>query len=599
MKSRHMKGEQLSSTEEGMSMMKTLKKLAGLLLAVCMLLGVSATALAADITIGNGEDQGNYNAYQILNLTTSLKTKDCHSDETHESECYNYAYTVNEKYRSVLQAVVFAAQWNTQVMGTKPGQAGQVTDDQILAYINGLTSDTVTTEGDETVRTPGTSRIFADALYRAILSNEPALDADVKVTGRDTLSGVDQGYWLIADVTNPEEYDADSLVMLDTAGHQTITVSPKKSTPTVDKKQKVEEDADYSDDPVDVNIGDKVYFELTGTLPENLSSYVKYSYQFHDQLSDGLTFNNDVKVTIDRKDYTDEFVISAKDDDNASDFSDGCNLHISCADLLAIKDQSGTAVVSKDSKIVVTYTATLNSDAEIGNPGNPNKVKLEYSNNPYDDGTGKTPDDEVVVFTFGLNVDKVDAATKNEQTSGYDTKLKDAEFVLYRVAADGSNEYVKYETKTVNDAEQQRVSGWTTDKTKASVLTSDENGNFKLYGLDAGTYYLEETKAPAGFNLLKNPIKIEIKAVYGVNESTGEKAVTELTAVVTVSEEGDSVTNTGNPADGTVSLIVENNSGIELPSTGGMGTTIFYAVGVVLIIGAAVIYLVIRRKNAR
>lgn len=579
-----------------MSMMKKWKKLTGLLLAACMLLGVAATALAADITIGNSEDKGNYNAYRILDLTTSLKDVSCHPDGQHESECYNYAYTVNGKYRSVLQAVVFAAQWNTEVMGTKPSEAGQVTDDQILAYINSLTSDTVTTEGDETVRTPGTSRIFADALYRAILKEK--LSADVTVEASNTLAGVAQGYWLIADVTNPTDHKADSLVMLDTAGHQEITVSPKKSTPTVDKKQKDKENADYSDEAVDVNIGDTVYFELTGTLPENLDSYVKYSYQFHDRLSDGLTFKNDVKVTIDGADYTNDFTVIYKNEDNEEQFSDDCNLHISCNDLLAIKDKSGNAAVNKDSRIVVTYTATLNSDAVVGNPGNENKVSLEYSNNPYDDGTGKTPDDEVVVFTFGLSVDKVDAATKDDN-GGYTTRLKDAEFVLYRVAADEKNEYVKYKTKTVGTEVQQRVSGWITDSKEGSVLKSDENGNFKLYGLDAGIYYLKETKAPDGFNLLKNPIKIDIKAVYGVDQDTGKKVITGLTATVTVSGEENPTTNTGDPGNGTVSLIVENNSGIELPSTGGMGTTIFYAVGVVLIIGAAVVYLMIRRKNAR
>ena len=163
---------------------------------------------------------------------------------------------------------------------------------------------------------------------------------------------------------------------------------------------------------------------------------------------------------------------------------------------MAFADLTSVEGVTADKYIIVEYTATLNKDAEIGLPGNPNKVYLEFSNNPNSGGegdTGKTPEDKVIVFTYELDVTKVDGEDA-------DTKLKDAEFKLY----DENGKYAHCDAG--------KVTGWADTEEGGSTLKSDENGLFKVIGLDDGTYWLKETKAPDGYNLITDPIKIEIKA---------------------------------------------------------------------------------------
>lgn len=185
---------------------------------------------------------------------------------------------------------------------------------------------------------------------------------------------------------------------------------------------------------------------------------------------------------------------------------------------------------------------------------------------------------KVVVFTYELDTTKVD---------GTDTTkvLKDAEFKLYRKNSSNTNEYVK--------VEDGKVKGWTTNADEASVLKSGNDGKFVVKGLDDGTYYLKETKAPSEYNLLASDIKLEIKATTtnGQNWNGTDEA---LTAIEIKVNDG----NTTSGTNGTVSTTVENNKGSVLPSTGGIGTTIFYVIGGILMVGAGVI-LVSRRRRSK
>ncbi|HIX65213.1 MAG TPA: LPXTG cell wall anchor domain-containing protein [Candidatus Anaerotruncus excrementipullorum] len=229
------------------------------------------------------------------------------------------------------------------------------------------------------------------------------------------------------------------------------------------------------------------------------------------------------------------------------------------------------AQLTKDSEIVVTYTATLNEGATIGGAGNPNTVKLEYSNNPNQGGegdTGKTPENKVTVFTFQLNIDKKDE--KNQP-------LKGAGFTLYKYDADAEGE----------EADKWSLVG---TEIKGEDLTS-----FTWEGLDAGRYKLVESTTPSGYNTMED-IEFTITATFSdedpVSVDALNVAVTEnpnLAEQPVMSTDRDS---------GTISSTVVNESGAQLPSTGGIGTTIFYVVGGVLVV-RAVVLLIAKRRVAR
>lgn len=392
---------------------------------------------------------------------------------------------------------------------------------------------------------------------------------------------VDPGYYLVKDSEKVTGHDAATDYILHVAGD--IVLHPKSSVPTVDKTQSTTGvENSFTHDVLDVNIGDKVYYELSGTMPNTLDDYASYKYVFHDKLSAGLTFNNDVTVFIDGvKVKADSYEVTAP--------VEGSELTVSFANVLAAKDAEGNKIaVTTNSEVKVYYTATLNVNAVIGGNGNPNAVYLEFSNNPTYGGegdTGTTPEVKVVVFTFQINVDKQDNADKN-------THLKDAKFILLN--ADKSK-------AVILDANG-KVSGWADathyegdtceshDETIVlpTTIVSDENGLFKFVGLDAGEYYLKETKAPAGYSKLDADVQLKIIPTYDhtKQELTGLKA------------DVDKVQVAGKTDDGSISIVVRNSRGSSLPSTGGMGTTLFYLAGTVMVMFAGVA-LVTKKRVSR
>lgn len=422
-----------------------------------------------------------------------------------------------------------------------------------------------------------------------------------------TISGLEAGYYIVTDsMTAPgegePENDAYSKFMLKLTTD--VTVSPKSSVPSVEKK--VQENSytnndsnsngSYSygagyNDVADWNIGDHVPFKLIGTLPSTLADYDVYSYTFHDTLSAGLTYDaGSAKVSVvnptegvygeddgvsaaDGTDVTGQFSITAEENE----------LTITCEDITALTD----VTIDSSSLIVVEYTATLNEAAVVGSNGNTNEVYLEFSNDPNPGGTGETgttPTDQVIVFTYGLDVTKVDS----ENT---ETPLEGAEFILYK--KDGSNNNSYYQAGNTGSDSQKAF--WTANENDAAKLTSDESGSFSVTGLDEGTYYLKETKAPEGYNLLKADIMIVITA-NAANIQNWTSAMEGLAGITVSVDEGDAVA--GNTGTGMVSITVENVPGSALPETGGIGTTIFYVVGGILVIGAGVILIARRRTRS-
>lgn len=470
-----------------------------------------------------------------------------------------------------------------------------------VVWGSGVAGDALLTELRNDNNTKGDFSACTDAKAVAekvatFADNSEKLDAFAKIVGKHltdtkgissysdtnknyTISNLNAGYYFVKDADNSlsgEGKDSYTKFILKLVKDETVT--PKTDTPSAEKKVKEnvktgdwQNDGKYGqqyNDVADYNIGDDVPFAFYSKVPD-MSNYTSYNYIFEDKMDAGLTFKNDVTFKIGNKTLvkdTDYSVVT-------ENLGDSCTFHVVINDLKKIEG------INKGDEIRVTFTAKLNANAVIGNPGNANEMKLKYSNNPNDnDSKGETPWDKVVVFTYELDTTKVD---------GTDTTkvLKDAEFKLYRKNSSNTNEYVK--------VEDGKVKGWTTNADEASVLKSGNDGKFVVKGLDDGTYYLKETKAPSEYNLLASDIKLEIKATTtnGQNWNGTDKA---LTAIEIKVNDG----NTTSGTNGTVSTTVENNKGSVLPSTGGIGTTIFYVIGGILMVGAGVI-LVSRRRRSK
>ncbi len=415
-----------------------------------------------------------------------------------------------------------------------------------------------------------------DALAALLTANKASL------TKIEDLTTVADGYYLIIDTTTEfdntaEKQGAISKHMLAVVDGETgLEITLKSSLPTVVKKvkedDKYKEDGGYGegyDDVADWCIGDAVPFKLIGTMPETLDDYNTYKYIFHDTLGSEFTAPAKENVTV---------KIDGTATDKAIVTIEGQEITVAFEDIKA-------AGATKTSEITVEYTAELNEKAKIGQPGQENKVNLEYSNNPNAGGegdTGTTPDDKVIVFTYELDTTKVDGADNT-------LKLKDAEFVLQdKTGGSHNDQYVLV-------GADGKVTGWTADleEAKASPLKSDENGLFQVIGLDDGAYNLIETKQPDGYNLATDPFAVTLTATTKNDQEWGGDAASALTALAVKVGETD---GTVDENKGKGQITIENNSGSTLPSTGGIGTTIFYTVGGALVVGAGV--LLITKKRA-
>lgn len=349
------------------------------------------------------------------------------------------------------------------------------------------------------------------------------------------------GYYLVVDVTSFGSGDVDTvknLALLQLTNKGDFEIRNKVSVPEVEKKVKDVNDSngDASDwqDSADYDIGDNVPFLLTAKLA-SIADYETYKVIFRDTLSSGLSYNRDAVVKIDGV-VTNAFTVQ----------SIGSRLTIICNDVKA-------AGAKDNSVITVEYTAKLNQNAAIGAQGNPNSVYLEYSNNPNESGTGtgKTPEDKVIVFTYKVIVNKV-----NED----DEALLGASFELLKKAADG-----------------QYVTLGVVDGTAAS--------KFEWTGIDDGEYLLRETKAPDGYNKIDD-VEFMVTAAHDVLSDS--PALTSL-------EGGDLFT--GDVPTGTLTAKVVNEAGIVFPETGGRGTTLIYILGAVMLLGASVVLVARKRMS--
>jgi fimbrial isopeptide formation D2 family protein/LPXTG-motif cell wall-anchored protein len=361
-----------------------------------------------------------------------------------------------------------------------------------------------------------------------------------------------------------------SAVILDNAA-PTATVNPKASVPELNKEiKKVQEGTtevsgavlDEDGKAAVAKVGSTVSYEITATTPD-LTGYTDYIYKATDTISAGLAY---VKDSFELK-------------------IDGAAVDID--PVFSNSDKTFTLTIPYNTmknyaagkNVVITYNCTVTADS-LSYDYAKNTAKLEYSHNPFDeDDTDTTPDSETYVLNINLDVDKVAESASGEKLTGAKFKLRKS-----------ATEYYKW------DETNGKVT-WVAEG-QADVFET-ENGALKqqVRGLDKGTYYLVETEAPTGYNLLKDPITVEISVSEGNDKKVTYTATAGgQTAAVTNGVVDLTAAQNANQPVATATII--NNSGAELPSTGGIGTTIFYVIGAILVLGAGVLLVTRRRMNA-
>ncbi len=575
-----------------------------------------------------------------------------------------YSYEAYQIFTGVLSGgTLTEIQWGSGVDQTSAN---------LLSDIQGITvSEAPTTPFSGKTTASEIAKVLSDAAKTASDAEQPTKDLEITKKFADVISkhlkategtsgtwdstakqikGLEDGYYLIQDTSSSpsgageKNSGAKTRYMLEVIGDDADgeKAEAKTSAPEVMKKVKEEslvgdatetasfagddsyEVGDGYNDIADYDIGDDVPFQLYGSMPETLNDYEHYYYKFTDTLGTEFTApaQSAIKVYIGSEDVTNQATIKVDDHTITVEFTD----------IRALTLASET--LTKDSIVTVKYSAKLSSDAKIGIPGQRNKVKLTYSNNPNsewdgsntpeDTDTGETPEDGVIVFTYGIDIDK------REETAG-GTKLENAKFAVYKLV-DGEKQYIKAKdgkytgtTPTAPDTE----SG-TTETGLFTSATGDVN--IVIAGLDAGDYFIEELEAPATYNKLNKTIKVTVTATmaddrqawtFGETETEAQKA---LTALTVANEQGDvtdkagsfeykkddTITGSTDKIDGKAdgyyedghsatdqlgTVVVINNKGATLPSTGGIGTTLFYLGGGALVAVAGVMLITKKRMT--
>ena len=592
--------------------MKKFKKMIALVIAMVMALAMSVTAFAENTPIATPE--GGFSV---------TVTRDDTDEGTHTYEAYQI-FTGDLVQDEDGNKILSNIDWGT----------GITVDAQFVAAIEALRDNTA--EGYKVLTTESPAADFANAIAELNATHDDATAQAIAAaigdalanptgTGSDTgVSGLQPGYYLIQDASAPEapddEHNSGAKTRYILQVVDSVTIAEKASVPSVVKKVKDTNDSkaatatanadDYDEngqilkDSADYDIGDAVPFQITATTASTVHDYTKYHVTIVDDQSDGLdapanfsiavlgqtlTLNNaanaSAQATVGKIKVTAAIVAAGADfqikvtfenTDNAGKEDDFVKL--------------GTAVDSQ--AIVVSYTSVLNSEAELGVTGNPNEVFLKYSNNPNssdDNEEGETPKDKVIVFTYKPVINKVDET---------DEPLEGAGFTLYKEVATGYVAKTGEEVKTgaaikAELAEQNSSIDANALKddsnyvAKAMTLVTGSTTSFEFKGIDDGTYVLVETTIPKGYNAFVAE-EFEVSATH--DEESDDPTLTDL-------QGGDRLT--GDVDAGTLTGKVENKSGSVLPSTGGMGTTLFYIVGAVLVIGAGVLLVTRRRMSAQ
>ena len=399
-----------------------------------------------------------------------------------------------------------------------------------------------------------------------------------------------------------------------------VTVTEKASVPSVVKKVQDVNDTVGTptdlQDSADYDIGDAVPFQITATTASTVSDYTKYHVTIQDKQSEGLDAPERFTITVlgktfymdkDGKFYPDNTFKTEDSSGNTATTENGTVITVSKATLetdqtfaIKVEFQNSTTdskinAEANNKQIVVEYKSVLNTSAKIGSEGNPNEVYMKYSNNPnaVDNKEGKTPTDKVIVFTYKTVIDKIDKDGR---------ALKGANFTLYKEVPSAVDDAAKGDALDFADGvEHSEIKA---DKYYVEVgnKTGDATGaTFTFNGIDDGTYVLVETTVPGGYNAWKSAT-VTVAAEHETDSA--DPHLTSLTATApfsTTNLEGGTVTKKdGSPHtcdSGEAYAEIINNQGPELPTTGGVGTTLFYVFGSMLVIAAAVYFVTKKRSE--
>lgn len=507
------------------SMKKAMTKLMAALLAVAMVCAMAIPAFA---------DGSSSTSTAAVTKYTITAPKNGHTYEIYQ--------IFTGDYDALQPSMLTNIKWGKNGTGT----AGDAVEQTVLDALSAVASSA----SDKAKLDVIENYVKLDTTPVAIVTN----GSSVEVVG---------GYYLIKDkdgsLSGSEPY---TTYLVSVVGH--VIINPKSNdVPEFKKKLKDTNDStgDVSDwqDSADYDIGDDIPFRLQGTVPEDYDSYKTYYYAFHDVEEKGLTFDpSSVEVHLGDENgaiipNTDYKVLTKKD---------GTTSDTECTFEIVFDDLKKVSGVTADSTITVTYKSQLNDSAVLGAQGNVNTAKLEYSNNPRGNGTGTTPWDNVIVFTYKVVVNKVDQDNN---------PLVGAQFTLTKKTKNG------------------------TDVVKTMTIDSSET-QFTLSGLDDGEYTLTETVTPAHYNTI-SPITFTVNADHTITWETErrEDILTSLSGDKKVGEITFSVDKTA----GTLTTNVINNIGTTLPGTGGIGTTIFYVIGGGLMVAAAILLITKKRMENR
>lgn len=501
--------------------MKKIKNLTAILMTLTMVLLLSIPALAAGectITITNDSEGHTYEAYQIF--TGDL------SD--------NVLSNIN---------------WGSGINGPEFLAALKIADADKYGACETAADAAKALGGEGETSTAADAEAFAEVAAQFLTT--AAGTANVPSTGKYTISGLETGYYLVKDQDNSLEGDNDSYTSYIIKVLGNVEMAPKSDVASSEKKVKdindsAEETYGNWADTADHDIGDSIPFQLKGTLPDNYTDYDSYTLTFHDTESTGLTFQRDsVKVYIDGHLTSNGYTVVTQG------LSGGYTFEIRFDDLKTVTADDNITKAGNNSIITVEYESVLNENAVIGSQGNPNSMLMTFSNNPNGAGTGRTPIDTVIVFTYKVVIDKVD---QNQ------APLEGAEFTL--------------EKKIKGDLDDT----WETIEVLGSL---GDLTQFEFKGLDDGEYRLSETKTPSGYNTI-DPITFTVTASHDditltLTDLSGNAADGEIELAFA-----------SNVTEGSLSAAVVNNQGASLPETGGMGATLFFVLGGILVIGAGI-----------